>query len=79
MADLAARQPGLRQTRAHTLGSQPAAGADVTPIVSTWASEKYTAACGFIVAGLPVPGPQPPVRQVCVMKFAAPSLEAVSF
>lgn len=62
-----------------TLGSHPPAQTDVTPIVSTWASQKYAASYGFIIAGLLVPGPNPPTSEACLTKFANPSLTVVYF
>lgn len=60
-----------------TLASHPPSSIDVSPIVSVWASEKYAAAFGFIVAKLP--GPSPVRSTACVTKFAAPSLKVVYF
>lgn len=62
-----------------TLGSHPPAQTDVTPIVSTWASQKYAASYGFIIASVLVPGPNPPTSEACVTKFANPSLTVVYF
>jgi len=61
------------------LSAHPPAQIDVTPIVSTWASQKYAASYGFIVAGALVPGPHPPTSEACVTKFANPSLTVVYF
>jgi len=62
-----------------TLGSHPPAEIDVTPIVSTWAAQKYAASYGFIVASILVPGPNPPLSEACVTKYASPSLKVVYF
>lgn len=61
------------------LSAHPPAQTDVTPIVSRWASQKYAAAYGFIVADLLPPGPNPPTSGACVTKFANPSLTVVYF
>ena len=61
------------------LSAHPPAQTDVTPIVSRWASQKYAASYGFIVAGVLVPGPHPPTGEACVTKYASPSLKVVYF
>ena len=62
-----------------TLSSHPQPGIDVSPIVSVWASQRYAAAYGFIVAGLLQPGPNPPTSEACLTKYASPSLKVVYF